>query len=55
MSLEIQTYLVYSIVLIAFYLFTKPIWDILISLVKPKKINFAKETIYHKSCSKCKI
>lgn len=56
MSLEIQNYLVYSIVFIALVKFTEPVWEILYKLLFKKKSTIAENTsCYTGTCAKCKV
>ncbi|MBP7280165.1 MAG: hypothetical protein KBA66_01215 [Leptospiraceae bacterium] len=56
MSIEIQNYLVYSIVFIALVKFTKPVWEILYkSLFKKKSALIEDTSCYTGTCAKCKV
>jgi hypothetical protein len=55
MSYENQNYIVYLIVMIVFYLFTKPIWIFLFSLLRKKEEKKVEKNLYEHSCGKCKI
>ncbi|MBK8394877.1 MAG: hypothetical protein IPL26_06465 [Leptospiraceae bacterium] len=56
MSFEIQNYLVYSIVFVAFIKFTQPVWKILYKLAFKKNTYIPEDTsCYTGTCAKCKV
>lgn len=56
MNLEIQNYLVYTIVLAALIKFTQPIWTFLYQLFFTKKSSIVEDTsCYTGTCAKCKV
>ncbi len=56
MSLDIQNYLVYSIVFIAFLKFTQPVWVFFYKILFNKKSPVVADTsCYTGTCAKCKV
>lgn len=56
MNIEMQNYLVYSIVLVALIKFTQPVWTFLYKLIFNKKKSELEDTsCYTGTCAKCKV